>query len=32
MLEIEKDIENFFLNNYDLPKELDIVESVSSTI
>lgn len=32
MLEIEKDIENFFLNNYNLPKELDIVESVSSTI
>ena len=32
MLEIEKDIENFFLNNYDLPKELDIVESISSTI
>jgi hypothetical protein len=32
MLEIEKSIENFFLRNEKLPKDLNIVESVSSTI
>jgi len=32
MLKVEKDIENFFLNNYNIPAELDIVKNVSSTI
>ncbi|MDD2907571.1 MAG: efflux RND transporter permease subunit [Candidatus Gracilibacteria bacterium] len=32
MFNIEKDIENFFLNNYNLPANLDIADSVVSTI
>lgn len=32
MLEVEKEIENFFLKNDKLPENLDIVKSVSSTI
>jgi hypothetical protein len=32
MLKVENDIENFFLKNDKLPKDLDIVDSVSSTV
>lgn len=32
MLKVEKDIENFFLKNDKLPKDLNIVDSVSSTV
>ncbi|MDD3145036.1 MAG: efflux RND transporter permease subunit [Candidatus Gracilibacteria bacterium] len=32
MFKVEKDIENFFLNNYNLPAELDIAKNISSTI
>ena len=32
MLKVEKDIETFFLRNINLPEEINIAESVSSTL